>query len=1102
VGVLIHVAPHPDALVSLLCDQLADPPEDPFAGELVAVPTRGIERWLTQQIASGMAERGAGEGICANVSLPSPDSLVRQSLEAVDGLATSVASWEGPALSAGVLDAIDVHRDEPWMDLLSRYLAEGHPSNRLAAAEKMARLFTRYARRRPGMIRAWRAGEDVGPDGGPLPEEHRWQAHLWRAVRDGLGVPALPELLPGSLEPLRTGDVRVELPHEIAVYGLTSTDPLDLDVLVALGGTHDVHLYVLHPSPSLWESAAAGISGPLGLREADATADLTRHPLLAAWGRDSRELQSVLGVAGLDAELLERSAPPPATLLERLQDDIRQNSAPRHDPALADAVETGGDRSVQVHVCHGTRRQAEVLRDALLHLLVARPDLEPRDIVIMTPDLTTFAPLLEAAFPHDDTGGLPDLRLRIADRSPAATNPLVVFTAALLDAADSRLEAAVVRELVGRPVVQNRFAFDADTAGAVVSLIDDAHISWGLDADHREEWGVAETPERTWRRGIDRVMAGMFYADSPVRTVGGISPLDGVEGQDATPAGLLATILDRLIAIRGMLDRRRPRSEWAEVIARSVRMLAAPGWDDEWQLDQLERLLARTFPPPEPGTADPEISLAEARQATSWWTDDRPSPLHFRTGDITVCSLAPMRSVPYRVVALLGMDEARFPRRGRSDGDDLTADHDLVGDRDAGSMDRQLLLDAVLAAGDHLVVTYSGRDELTNAEIPPAVPVAELTDTIEEMAGNAAMTRVLTRHPLQSFSEVNFMAGELGIDGPWGFDPVHHRGALAVHRQAGDEPPAAVEWPPPDEEETIRLQTLIEFLQAPARRFVRARLGFTIPDPGGIPDDTLPADLDQLSRWQVTDRILDGLVSGHDPGDLADRERGSDALPPGELGSDDLAASVEAATILWEAARDLGYDPRRHQPYAGVVDTGVGMVEGTVTADPEQGHLATVTPSRLKGKQRLAAFTRMLFLTALEPDVAWKAILLGKREQGDSHVAVTVGPIKGDTGGRRAQAHGALAELVRLYREGHRHPLPLPCETAYNWQRKGGSNGDSSRRSAAGKFEGAFGEGTDPAHRLVLPQVTSFGALEEAGFVEFCERLWLPILASSREKNL
>ncbi|HEX6299639.1 MAG TPA: exodeoxyribonuclease V subunit gamma [Acidimicrobiia bacterium] len=1105
-AIQIHVAPHPDALVSLLCDQLALPPDDPFGPDLVAVPSRGIERWLTQRIASGLAERGMGDGICANVGFPSPSDLVRRAMMAVPELAASVAVWEGPALTAHLLDAIDHHLTEPWLGLLARYLANGTNGagpNRLAAAQKIGRLFSRYARRRPGMVGAWRAGEDRGPDGGPLPDDHLWQPRLWRALRDRLGVPALPEILAAALDPLRHGRVEVDMPHRIGVYGLTSADPLDLEVLTALAARHEVHLYVLHPSPALWDAVAAAEAGALPSRPYDATLDLAHHPLMKAWGRDSRELQSVLATSGLTATPIEREANPTQTLLGRIQDDIRRNAVPALDADLASAVEGGDDRSIQVHVCHGTRRQVEVARDAVLHLLSARPDLEPRDIVIMTPDLATFAPLLEAAFPRENAGGLPDLRLRIADRAPAVNNPLVGFTAALMKAAGSRMEADVVRDLVRRPVVQARFGFDADTAGDIVTLIDDAHVSWGIDEEHRRQWGVGSTTERTWRRGLARALTGVFYADSRERTVGDISPLDGVEGQEAIPAGLLAAILDRLTAIRDLMGTQRPLSEWADVIAGSVRMLAAPAWGEEWQLDQLERLLAETFPPPEPGRVDPVVTLAEASGAIAPWTEDRPSPLHFRTGDITVCTLVPMRSVPYRVVALLGMDEARFPRRGRLDGDDLLADHELVGDRDAGSMDRQLLLDAVMAAGEHLIVTYSGRDEFTNGAIPPAVPVAELTDTLAEMVGPGAKERLITRHPLQSFSEANFRDGALGIPGPWSFDPVQHQGAVAIQqRPLGEARSVPVSWPDPPDDDAIRLVDLHEFLANPARRFVKTRLGFTVPDRGGIPDDTLPADLDPLGKWGVTDRILSGLVAGRYPADLVARERGSDAVPPGDLGDDDLEQAVEAATTLWEAAQELGYQPSRHQTYTGVVAAREETVEGTVLADLEGAHLLTVTPSRLRGRQRLRAFVEMVFLTALRPEVAWRAVMLGKRETGGSFLAVTVGPIKDDSEGRREKAVALLSELVDLYREGQRRPLPLPCETAYTWQRNGGAGDERARGRAKGKFEGDFGEANDAALMLIEPDLTTFAALETTDFVDYCRRLWLPILAMSSEKNL
>ena len=988
VTVSIHVAPHPDSLIASLCDLLADPLDDPFASELISVPTRGIERWITQRIATELAARGVGDGISANIEFPSPSRLTREVLLADPQLAASVTGWQGPAFTGHVLDAIDHHLDEPWMRLIQRYneTPDGSPSsNRLSAATKIARLYTTYAHRRPGMIRAWRAGEDTGPDGAAIPDGDRWQPLLWRLVAERIGVPAPAELLPEGLEPVRKGEIDLDLPDRISVYGLTSTDPFELAVLAALGEQRDVHLYVLHPSPALWtQTAVEATTGHHVPRDEDPTSTLARHPLLTSWARDSRELQQVLASHHLTATPIETPATEPGTVLARLQHDIRHNLPISFDQDLADRITAGQDRSLQIHIGHGARRQAEIARDAILHALADDPTLEPRDVVIMTPDLATFAPLLESAFPGAEARsnqGLPDLRLRIADRSPAAINPLVRFAATVLGLADGRLEASAVRELVTRPVVQQRFGFDASTAGAIVGVIDDANISWGIGPDDREAWGAGRNDQRTWSRGLDRALAGVFYSDSPVRVVAGTAPLDGIEGSEANPVGLLAAILDRLTALRTMVATPMPMSEWGPAIAAGVRMLAAPAWGDEWQLSQLERLLAETFPEAAPDTPDPLISLAEVRRAIAGWADTRPSPLHFRTGDVTVATLVPMRSVPYRVVCLVGMDDDRFPRSSRADGDDLLLNDEIVGDFDRSAQDRQLLLDAVMAAGDHLIITYSGRDELTNAPLPPAVPIAELTDTLEELVGPEAIKRLVTTHPLQSFSEANFRPGALGVAAAFGFDPIQLAGARAVQARPTGIVPFETAWPDYEPAPTVKLTELIAFLRHPAARFMKTRMGFTVPGAGEQPDDTLPVDLGGLGKWGIKNRLVTGLAAGHDPELLAEWERASDGLPPGALGMDDLEDAVADASVLWEAALEYGYDPARMRPWTGTVAAGATTVEGTVLADPEKAHLATVTPSTLKGKQRLQAFAELVFLTALDPSIEWRAVLLGRRSR-------------------------------------------------------------------------------------------------------------------------
>ena len=307
-----------------------------------------------------------------------------------------------------------------------------------------------------------------------------------------------------------------------------------------------------------------------------------------------------------------------------------------------------------------------------------------------------------------------------------------------------------------------------------------------------QAWRAGATAERTWRRGLDRALAGVFYSDDPVRVVAGTAPLDGVEGQDATPVGLLAAIVDRIVAIREMLA---DAAAGVAVGPGHLRRRAAAGRDPAGTTSgsSANSNGSSPRPSPTPPTAAPTRCSAWPRpaRAVAGWTESRPSPLHFRTGDVTVCTLVPMRSVPYRVVCLLGMDDDRFPRSSRTDGDDLLLGDEIVGDFDRSAEDRQLLLDAVMAAGDHLIVTYSGRDELTNADAAAGGPHRRAArHRSRPWSATTASSAIETIHPLQSFSEANFTPGALDVPGPFGFDPVALAGARAVAAASATPQPA------------------------------------------------------------------------------------------------------------------------------------------------------------------------------------------------------------------------------------------------------------------------------------------------------------------------
>jgi exodeoxyribonuclease V gamma subunit len=1142
----LHRAERADRLVAALADVLVAPLDDPFATELVAVPTRGVERWLAQTLSASLgAQAGRGDGVCANVDFPPPGALLGRAVAAASGIDRDDDPWLPERALWPLLDVVDGCLGEPWVGALTAHLGMADPAavpaddprrdRRFAAVRHLAAAFDRYAVQRPAMLRAWAAGDDVHADGRPLPDDSAWQAELWRRLRARIGVDSPAERLPGACARLREDPAVSDLPARLALFGLTRLPASQLDVLAALAVHREVHLLLLHPSPALWAGVAASghARGPIR-RVEDLTAGTAANPLLGTWGRDARELQLVVGGARTSVEehhhpLVEE----PRTLLGHLQAHARADRDPKAIPAAERPLLDPADRSVQVHACHGRVRQVEVLRDAVLHLLADDPTLEPRDVIVMCPDIEAFAPLLHATFgagdaidetgsgpPGDGAGPAPtDLRVRLADRALRQTNPVLGAMAHLLELGTARVTASEVLDLAGREPVRRRFGFDDDDLARIEEWVDATGVRWGLDVAHRAPTRVA-LPDGTWRRGIDRVLVGVAAAEEGPRLVAGVLPLDDVDAGDIDLAGRLAELVDRLGRTITALSSAQPIAAWAAALSAAADALLAVADRDAWQRGQLQRILEELVAG-SGGVATP-LTPAELRDLLADRLRGRPTTASFRTGHLTVCTLHPMRSVPHRVVCLLGLDDGVFPRRVAPDGDDLVAREPHVGDRDPRSEDRQLLLDAVLAAGDHLVVTYAGRDERTNAPLPPAVPIGELLDVVDATVrtpdGSAPRGQVVTAHPLQPFDVRNFATGPAALVGgaPWSFDRTALAGARATvdDREAA---PAFLDGPlPAPDGDLVELDALVRFVQHPVKAFLRRRLGVVLTEAEDELADALPVELGPLEAWALGQRLLDARLAGASPAAIRAAELARGTLPPGTLAQpalDAIGPVVDAITAVADGLLTGPGTPARSVGVALDLPDGRTLV-GTVPG--VRGDLVrAVTYSRVAPKHRLAAWVRLLALTAAHPERPWTAATVGRSGARHRDVAVARIPALGeDADARRTTALRHLAVLVDLHDRGMREPLPIAVRTSAAWAaaRLAGTDPAAAATAEWTTTWRWAKEDSDLAHQQVLGGVAPLDALlaaapreDEAGagwpeeeptrFGRCAVRLWSGLLA-------
>ncbi|MCM6772258.1 exodeoxyribonuclease V subunit gamma [Nocardia sp. CDC159] len=1138
----IHRAERAETLADGLAAVLAHPLDDPFAVEVVAVPAKGVERWLNQRLA-GVLGAVAGDGVSANIAFPTPAALVAGILAEATGIPADEDPWVPGRLVWTLLRVIDAALTEPWAALLARHLGADAPGRthragrRYATAARLAALFDGYATQRPTLLIDWSAGHDTDGCGHPLPEDLRWQPELFRRLRTELATPSPAERLPVACARLRTASATLALPQRISLFGLTRLTTDQLAVLAAVAEHRDVHLWLPHPSPALWAKLGTPLDSPVSAasrdssvsatcldspartksgpgasvpRAADGSALRVAHPLLAALGRDVRELQVRLGEVGEAVDTHHGGGESSSrTLLSELQAGIRDDRwPPEADAGLADG-------SVRVHSCHGPARQVEVLRDVLLGIFAADPTVQPRDVVVLCPDVENYGPLVRAAFGHwqVESGGGPGhpahgLRVRMADRSSGEGNPVLGVLGDLLGLADGRVTITQVLDLASAEPVRLRCGLDEDDIERLREWAAETGARWGIGQRQRQAFGLGEFAQNTLNAAVDRILLGVAAGESSEDWLDLALPLEDVDSADVDLAGRFAEFTDRLAVIvrdlRGPTPAepsgsQRPAHEWAQVLGRALDLLTDTTYAQSWQGVEARREVAAALE--HAGSVPlrlPDIgALLRDRLA------GRSARANFRTGELTVCTLAPLRSVPHRVVVLLGLDDEVFPRASGIDGDDVLSREPLVGERDPRGEDRQLLLDAIMAARERLVVLHTGADPVTGAHRPPAIPVAELLDTLRALTGS--LDGVVVRHPLQPFDIRNFDAAE-----PFSFDAVALAGARAATGPIEPQPrflpgplaaPARVD---------VELAELISFAEHPVRAFLWQRLGIRVPEEEEEIDERLPIELDGLTKWNMGERMLAARLTGADPAALRAAEWRRGTLPPFGLGAAVLDEVENTVDRLVRVARPIHELPSRTLDIA--VDLGDGRLLSGTVPDVHDDAVVRTTFSRLAPKHRIAAWVRLLALAATERNQGWRAITIGRGKfNRPAWRSILSAP-------NAAAAQAILRDLAELRDEGLIEPLPItPTATAvYAERRCQGASIDDARLAAEQEFLGgpngpkAFGDHTDRYLRYVWGPSPRLDTLdtpltdpdpsgETTRFGSLARRLWNPLLANESQ---
>ncbi|PLW82527.1 exodeoxyribonuclease V subunit gamma [Kineobactrum sediminis] len=1126
-------------------------PLAPLENEVVLVQSNGIAQWLQQALAADpSASGGGGCGIAAALDVQLPARLQWQAYRAVLGAdAVPVASpLDKAPLTWRLVRLLPTLLDKPVYAPLQRFMADDVDCRkRYQLAERLADLFDQYQVYRADWLADWSAGHDrirglrEGP--GLLAEADTWQPALWRALLEDVGEQRLADsrvgIHPQFIKTLGDLEQRPQgLPRRVIVFGISSLPAQSLEALAAMSRFSQVLLCVLNPCQHHWSDIVADqdLLRHAYQRQArrpgmpvqldDASLHQHAHPLLAAWGKQGRDYINLLDshderssyehlFRDITQGRIDLFEPPPRDhLLGQLQHDILDlaplNESRDHWPP----VDPARDQSVRFHSAHSAQREVQVLHDQLLAWFSEDTTLRPRDIIVMVPDIDLYAASVQAVFGQYAPGEQRYIPFTLADQGQRGREPLLIALEHLLGLPDSRLPVSEVLDLLDVPALRARFAIAEADLPMLRRWLDGAGIRWGLDARRREALGLsAGLDTNTWRFGLRRMLLG--YASGSGEALAGIEPYDEIGGLDAALIGPLVQLLDALDDATSLLTEPASPARWGERLRALLAQFFVPGGDrDERLLTQLQTALDQWLELCDSVALEEALPLNVVREA--WLAAVEQSPLNqrFLAGAVNVCTLMPMRAIPFRRVCLLGMNDGDYPRAHVPLDFDLMARDYRPGDRSRREDDRYLALEALLSARERLYISWVGHSIRDNSERPPSVLVGQLRDHFSSgwrCANDADLLAALTTcHPLQPFSPAYFD----------GLNPAlfsYAREWLPMHRAGSDAVRAAVTGqaalPPLLPEAPLEVPSVQRFLRDPAAHFFSGRFNAWLDTGSEAQDDAETFALDGLQLWQLRQQVL--AVAGQLP-PQADMAEVLESLADGlqRAGQLPLAGfgALARAQVLEPLAAQLQQYQGLLQQWPLLLDSPLVLADGIPEAQleswlgglrssPDGASLARLVllPGKLLGKS-----PKKLRWHSLLNDWVVHVLAAASGRPINSYLVATDAVVHLQPLPREV-AREQLQWWLRAWLAGLCEPLPCAPQTAFAWLEGLEKGEEQAAAKACLVFDGngAFNEGEVARSTALASQYPDFNALSADGrFSEYCEGLYAGLLQAFRAEQI
>lgn len=911
-----------DLLARLLVAIMAQKPLDcPLQKELILVQSPGMAQWLKLALAKE-------QGIVANIDFPLPATFIWQMFTKILPDVPVRSFFNKEAMSWKLMSVLPLLLDEPEFFELKQYLSDDSDNQKLyQLSGKIADIFDQYLVYRPQWIMAWEKEQAVSE----LEQEQPWQAILWRALYDKtLDLGQSPfhraNLYDDFIETLNShrekpaGLAGIE---RIFIFGISALPPRYLHALKALGEHIDVHYLFTNPCRYFWgdirdkrylakRTAADNIRVSRESKDDEAVvfstfnaqqeSALVGNSLLASMGklgRDNLLLLSELQCREIDQGFVEINRD---SLLHHIQADIldliEAGDIQQIQDSHAKQEININDSSLIIEQCHSPMREVEVLYDRLLEMLEQDNSLTPRDIIVMVADINAYSPAISAVF-----GNAPNNRFipfSISDRSADQESPILSTFLRLLNFTQSRCSASELLELLELPCVLRRFGLDNSQFEKLKLWIEEAGIRWGLDETTAAHFSLPDQYQNTWLFGLDRMLLGYAMA-SGAGLYHDILPYDEVQGLEADIAGKLTEFFYVVSQGQAKLMIEQSGLQWVKTLTSLFDDLFLLEADEEpagqFIRKQLDNWLIQLD---DAGFSEP-LSLAIVHDYLKERLSTERISQRFLSGRVNFCTLMPMRSIPFSVVCLLGMNDGQYPRSIAPLGFDLMVNRACAGDRSRRDDDRYLFLEALQSAEQRLYISYIGRSIQDNSKKNPSVLVNELLeyccqgyclegdrDLPEQKSSQRLLQFLVNENSLVPFSRRCFEGARASYAAQWlnaAKDVLTTTQSIST-TFLPSRPLLKVTL---NDDNLLELAELQRFWRAPVAYFFNRRLNVYFDELSGAMPETEPFALTNLNQYQLRDALLAHMIAnGNAPASMDlfyQRQRACGQLPLNYFGA-------------------------------------------------------------------------------------------------------------------------------------------------------------------------------------------------------------------------